>query len=123
MAIDAEPGCEGDAASRQPKPATARSILLLNQPWFAPQLRARGHRVVTASWKGLESGEIHFPRGIQLSDLFGLLPPGFTPDALIYFDDSYYPSVAGLEDCPAPSIFYSIDTHHHHRWHRYFSLL
>jgi hypothetical protein len=53
--------------------------------------------------------------------IFERLPQGFEPDCLLYFDDSYSVSVLGLEQVELPMMFYSIDAHHHVRWHSQFS--
>ena len=96
------------------------SILLLNHLWFAPELRARGHQVLTASWIH-DNADLKVKRYSTLDALLELLPEGFKPDRIVYYDDSHLPSVLGLEAATAPTVFYSIDAHHHHSWHRYFA--
>ena len=94
------------------------TILLLNHLWLAPELRARGHQVITASWIH-DNADIKFKRYSTLEDLLPLLK--VQPDRIVYYDDSHLPSVLGLESASVPTVFYSVDAHHHHSWHRYFA--
>ena len=45
----------------------------------------------------------------------------FTPDILLFGDQSCFPMVTGLEDLDIPTVAYLIDTHLHYPWHRYFA--
>ncbi|MFN8388684.1 MAG: glycosyltransferase [Bdellovibrionota bacterium] len=98
------------------------SILLLNHGWFAPELRALGHRVLTAGWAH-SSYDVPFARLTHIRDLIASLPGGFVPDRIVYFDDSHSVSVLGLETIDIPALFYSIDAHHHLYWHTRFAAL
>ncbi len=101
---------------------TPLGILLVNQTWFAAELRAAGHNVVTAGWAH-DGFDLRFNRLSELNDVLGRLPDGFHLDRIVYFDDSYSASLVGLEGLPVPSIFYSIDAHHHWHWHAWFGAL
>ncbi len=101
-------------------PTNKRSILLCNQNWFAAELMARGHKVVTAG-PANRGFDIQYQRpGTPIDKLLAELPRGFTPDALIYHDDSGPAWITGLETLEVPSIFYSVDAHHHSLWHKHF---
>ncbi len=95
-------------------------ILLLNHLWFATELRERGHEVFTASWIH-DNAELKFERYTTLDALLALLPPSFSPDRIVYYDDSHLPSVLGLDGAAIPTVFVSVDAHHHHHWHRFFA--
>lgn len=97
-------------------------ILLINQNWLQSELEALGHQVVCAACYGL--GEVSLPEeGATVEELWNLLPDGFVPDRLIYFDNSGVPWLFGLERLPVPSLFYSVDAHHHGAWHPLFGAL
>ena len=92
------------------------SILILNQIWFVEYLKAKGHKVVTA---GCQTGfDIKTEDICRIDDILKQLPNGFHPDRIIYFDNSYPITVLDIETCSIPSIFFSVDTHHHHYWHK-----
>lgn len=42
---------------------------------------------------------------------------GFTPDVIVWLDNSAPLLLTGLEDCRIPIIFYSVDTQHHYELH------
>jgi hypothetical protein len=92
------------------------NILLLNQTWFADELRAMGHTVLTCGTAHhLEhrlTGALHHIDGVLAS-----LPGGFTPDRIVWLDNSAPVTIMGLEDCDIPILFYSVDTHHHYDLH------
>ncbi len=97
-------------------------ILLHNQNWFVAELKALGHEVVCAGWAH-EGFDLRFERLIDIDILLQRLPNGFQPNRVVYFDDSHSVSVRGLERLKIPSLFYSIDIHHHWRSHAWFSSL
>lgn len=57
-------------------------VLILNQDWFAEEMRELGHEVVTA---GLSvHSEVQLVRPVlPLSSVLALLPNGFTPDVIL----------------------------------------
>lgn len=91
-------------------------ILSFNQSWLAQELRELGHEVVTC---GHISGlQVQLPkRVIPIQEVLQIVG-GFSPDLLLFLDDSM-PAllVSGLDTCDIPSIFYSVDTHHHFEAH------
>jgi len=97
-------------------------ILLLNQNWFVAELKALGHEVVCAGWAH-DGFDVRFQRLIEIEELLSRLPNGFVPNRVVYFDDSHSVSVRGIERLAIPSLFYSIDIHHHWRWHSWFASL
>jgi|GEM_PF-1662537 len=95
---------------------------MLCQTWFADVWRRHGHEVVTAGLKDhfdykIDSHLRHIDDVIQKCGLTG------NPDVIIYSDDSYPVSVTGLERTSIPTIFYSVDAHHHLSWHKYFAAM
>ncbi len=93
------------------------SILLVNQRWLREELQRLGHRVVTAGWSDGDFDVTLRGTGGRIEELLAKLPSGFVPDALVYFDSSSPLGLFGLEDCPVPTLFYSVDAHHHASWH------
>ncbi len=96
-------------------------ILLLNQNWLAAELRSMGHTVVSAGLKTTHLDYRFDDETVEIDDLIARI--GCSPDRIIYFDDSGLPWVTGLEICTIPKIFYSIDSHHHRRWHTTFAAI
>jgi hypothetical protein len=91
-------------------------ILLINQTWFAAELRQMGHEVVSC---GTSSHlDIKLPSPIvDIEHLLNHLPNGFKPERLVWLDNSSPMGIVGIENCEIPSLFYSIDTHHHYLTH------
>ena len=95
-------------------------ILILNQDWFATELRALGHDVLTCGF------EHHLEHRIEcktthLSGVLGdIRAKGFSPDVILWHDNSM-PALlmSGLESCEIPLVLYSVDTHHHHDIHAF----
>lgn len=96
------------------------AILVLNQDWFVQTLRDRGHRVVSAGWIS-ENLDVRykFP-STPIKEVFAKLPTGFVPDRILYLDDSGPLAVTGLGEIDIPTVFYSVDAHHHSWWHSCF---
>ncbi len=93
-------------------------ILILNQSWFADELRAAGHEVVVAGFG--RDFPIRFDYSVlHIDTVLKALPAGFTPDAIVVHDESSPWFVAGLDETSCPVLFYSVDTHHHAHLHRY----
>lgn len=89
-------------------------ILLINQDWFAAEWRAQGHEVVVAS----ASPEHDIQFSAPLVTLESLCAR-FKPDRIIVHDNSAPVMVVGLEDTSIPTVFYSVDAHHHTHYHKY----
>lgn len=47
--------------------------------------------------------------------------PGFSPDIILYTDESKLPTIAGLEELEIPLFGFFIDSHIHYGWHREFA--
>ncbi len=92
-------------------------ILLFNQDWFADELREMGHEVVVCSMGGHEGGVNLGPSIHHIDNVLSETLNGFTPDVIVWLDNSAPLLIIGLENCPIPIIFYSVDTHHHHELH------
>lgn len=91
-------------------------ILVFNQDWFVEELRSMGHEVVTCGYA--EHLSIQVPRRINCVEEILRNLGDFSPDVLIFLDDSMPVLLyEGLNTCPIPKIFYSVDTHHHSQIH------
>lgn len=97
-------------------------ILLINQGWFAPELREMGHTVFAAGWVH-DAFDFRFARLSHVDTLLAQIPEPEKLDAVVYFDDSHSISLRGLETLQVPSLLYSVDVHHHWRWHSWFALM
>ena len=101
-------------------PQEPLSILVLNQDWFVDELRALGHKVVAAGWSKKKLDIKAECPGRSIQELFAQLPSGFEPDRIIYFDDSGPVGILDFENLSIPTVFYSVDAHHHCDWHKCF---
>ena len=54
---------------------------------------------------------------VTLDEVLARLPASWTPDLIVFGDDSRGLLVLGLEDAPCPTVMLSVDTHHHAWWH------
>jgi len=94
------------------------NILTLNQDWFVPEWREAGHTVHSCGLSRSLDIEITAPV-IHISSIIEQIPTKTIPDVIVAFDNSAPIVFAGLEEIPIPTIFYSVDTHHHFNIHRY----
>jgi len=94
------------------------NILLFNQDWFAEEFRSLGHHVVTAGTRAHMQVLTPVP-GETLAQVIERLPGGVRPDCVIVHDESAPLLISGFEESPVPTIFYSVDAHHHIGVHRY----
>ena len=92
------------------------NILLLNQDWFAQELRTFGHSVLTCGVGSHLDFRLAHPV-VHIDDLIALLPGTFKPDVLVWLDDSAPITFMGLENSDIPTMMYSVDTHHHWELH------
>lgn len=98
-------------------------LLLLNHSWLAPELTELGHQVISAGTQ-TKFLDVNIARHeLSYAELLAELPSGFEPECLIYYDDSGIPWLNDLERIDIPKVFFSVDTHHHHGWHRYYAAL
>jgi len=92
---------------------------MLNQDWFARELREAGHKVTTC---GMATNlEIIFDQPlIPISQVIEENLGGKEPDLIIFHDNSAPIVFTGIDACEIPFLFYSVDTHHHFELHRAF---
>lgn len=86
-------------------------LLLINQPWFAREFRELGHEVMcvgTAPYC-----ELQLPSFMHLDTILAALPRTFSPDRILFYDTSAPLLFPGFQDTQIPTLFYSVDTHHH----------
>lgn len=94
------------------------NILVFNQDWFVEDWRALGHRVITAG----NSPHLNINLGtyfVDIDTILRVLPGDFTPDWIVFHDNSCPVSIIGLEHCTIPLALFSVDTHHHCMLHSY----
>lgn len=99
-------------------PANKYNILLINHTWLKSELELSGHKVITAGYR--PGFDVQFNWSSRISNLIQVLPKDFLPDRIVYYDDSADPSILDFENAPCPSVFLSVDTHHHYEWHKHF---
>lgn len=87
-------------------------ILLINQTWFANDLRQMEHQVLSVGVAPHLDVQLSNPI-IHIDTLLQSLPNGFYPERIVWLDNSAPMTVLGIEDCGIPTLFYSVDTHHH----------
>ncbi len=97
-------------------------IVIFNQDWFAAELRSLGHEVITCGFE--HHLEFQIPRYMNnIADVLANIG-GPRPDALIWHDNSMpVLLMSGFDTCEIPTIFYSVDTHHHHNIHSFIAPL
>lgn len=93
-------------------------ILVFNQLWCVDEMRAAGHEVRTVGMHD-ECDVIAPPPLIHINTILSSYLPDFKPERILYWDNSAPVSVLGLEDIEIPTLFYSVDTHHHAAYHKY----
>lgn len=94
----------------------ALNILMLNQDWFASELKELGHHVITC---GIRTHlDLQLEGFEHIHDVFKSLDFNTDePDLIIIHDESSPWYFTGLECVDMPIIFYSVDIHHHHENH------
>lgn len=92
------------------------NILMLNQDWFADELRELGANVITC---GIRSHlDLQLEPFEHLHQVFKKLSfKSKEPDLIIIHDESSPWYFIGLESVDIPIIFYSVDIHHHNNNH------
>ncbi len=85
----------------------------LSQPGFLEAFHAAGHRCISIGWYD-EGCDIVTKKDIlHYEEALALLPSGFNPDRVIYFDHSEPLRVFGLDTLSIPTIVHLVDTHIH----------
>lgn len=97
-------------------------ILVCNQLWFVDEWRAAGHEVVSC---GLRNDmDVRFSNPLlHIDSVLDLIPGRFQPDVIVYFDNSMPICISGLDETEIPTLFYSVDAHHHVDVHKHLGLV
>lgn len=86
-------------------------VIWIGEPYFASHLRE----------SGFGRSFIHKPAAYKPYNCHELVElAGFVPDILVVSDFSSPPLVAGIEDAPFFTVFYSVDSHIH-SWHHLYA--
>ena len=93
-------------------------ILVFNQSWCVEEWRAAGHDVRTVGFSA-EFDVPNVPPLLHVNTILETYLPGFSPDRIVFWDNSAPISVLGLDDIQIPTFFYSVDAHHHVDYHKY----
>ncbi len=98
------------------------NILMLNQDWFAAEFRAAGHHVVTCGNSKHLDHYLEFPL-LHVDSVIEVAMKDRHPDIIIAHDNSAPIVLLGLDETPIPTLFYSVDAHHHVDLHKHLALL
>jgi Glycosyl transferases group 1 len=93
-------------------------ILTLNQDWFAEEWRQAGHTVYSCGLNRDWDVKVTAPV-IHIDSIIDQLPNQARPDVIVAFDNSAPNIFVGLDETLIPTVFYSVDTHHHVNIHKY----
>jgi Glycosyl transferases group 1 len=91
------------------------NLLLIGQTWFSEEFKTLGVNVTTVG-KSKNFDVILTHTFTSLHAIIEGLPS--RPDAIIFYDDSAPLPLTHFADVAIPTLFYSVDTHHHHVLHR-----
>lgn len=94
------------------------NILVCNQEWFKEELQALGHTVVTCGMRSIHDVQLPHPM-LSLEWVLNRCPEGFEPDRILILDESGPIFITGIEESGIPTLFYSVDCHHHAALHCY----
>jgi hypothetical protein len=89
----------------------------LSQPGFREVFAAAGHRCLSIGWYDEGCDVVTSKPVLTFEEVRELLPPGFNPERIIYFDHSEPLRVLGLDTLTIPTIVHLVDTHIHKSWH------
>ncbi len=97
-------------------------ILAFNQPYlsqagFREVFHAAGHRSISIGWYDEGCDIVTKQDVLHYEEALALLPSGFKPERVVYFDHSEPLRVFGLETLSIPTVVHLVDTHIHSRWH------
>ena len=96
-------------------------ILLLGNPIFKNELSALGHTALSCGVTPDRDIVVH-PEEYSIANLLSGFAPAEKPDVCLFIEElgrRVFPD--GLEKCPVPLVFYSIDTHLNFFWVRHFA--
>jgi hypothetical protein len=104
------------------------NILSLGTPLFSTCWRNAGHRVVVAADVAMSPHEDNlafdfFDHPESCAGRLASIIDKYSPDIIFQGDHSTPIIHCGLEAIPIPKVWYSIDTHLHHAWHRHYAAL
>jgi len=91
-------------------------ILVFSQNWFCEEFRSLGHDVRSIGLKAHTDVNLAEPF-IHIDEVIADYLNGWTPDIILIHDDSAPFYVEGFPECGIPTVFLSIDTHHHSSLH------
>lgn len=99
-------------------------ILAFNQPYlsqsgFKEAFDAAGHRCLSIGWYNEGCDIVAEQEVLDIEEALALLPSGFTPERVVYFDHSEPIRIFGLETLSIPTVVHLVDTHIqiHKLWH------
>lgn len=97
-------------------------ILAFNQPYlsqagFREAFHAAGHRCISIGWYDEGCDLVTKQDVLHYEEALALLPSGFKPDRVIYFDHSEPLRVFGLDELSIPTVIHLVDTHIHRLLH------
>lgn len=95
---------------------------MFNQDWFAAEWRAAGHDVRTIGFAEHLDVRAKTPL-LHIDTIIKNHIPDFVPDRIVFHDNSAPITVLGLDETQIPTVFYSVDTHHHVEYHKYLAHL
>lgn len=95
-------------------------ILVLNQDWFVQEWRDLGHEVLSAGLSNHLDVILATPL-LHIDTIIKTCPNNFNPELIIYYDNSMPLLWTGLDETDIPTLFYSVDAHHHVNQHKYLS--
>lgn len=92
-------------------------ILQLGNCYLSEPFREMGHEV---KWASVHPGAdvVLEPFLVEATSVLAALPSGWSPDLIVLGDESMFPKILGLEALSIPLVWYAIDSHIHHTWHR-----
>jgi hypothetical protein len=86
-------------------------ILILNQTWFANELRQAGYKVLTCGIG--DQFDVPLPSiYLSITEILMYLPADFQPHVILYLDNGAPLTIRKLTQSPCVNLFYSVDTHH-----------
>ena len=91
-------------------------ILILNQDWFKDEFLEAGHEAITCGMGEHLDVPIATPL-MHIDSVIASLPNNFSPDVILWHDNSAPCMFTGLDETDTPCLFYSVDAQHHSDLH------